>query len=172
MCLQRVKQLYQDANLGQNVKVVKFISIHEGLKTDVPVIKPNITSVTDGWNMQNRDCKMVCVIIIFNSCDNLFVIQIRTKTVVDYNGVSMPPFFEMIFKAASDVSTPLDLTATVIFGDVKKPTNTFTISRVAEILSEGQLYIHVCVSVTLLLCFIKTTSSYCKRNGFYSFSLL
>ena len=58
---------------------------------------------------------------------------------MDYSGVSEPPFFEMIFnlKAISDVSTPPDLTATIIFGDVSKPTNKFTISRVAETPPEG-----------------------------------
>ena len=56
---------------------------------------------------------------------------------MDYDGVGKPPFFVMTFKAISDVSTPPDLTATVIFGDAKKPTNTFTISRVAETPSES-----------------------------------
>ena len=59
-----------------------------------------------------------------------------------YDGVGKPPYCEMIFKAASDVSTPPDLTATVIFGNDSKPTNTVTISRVAETPPEGQL--HAC----------------------------
>ena len=58
---------------------------------------------------------------------------------MDYDGVGKPPIFEMAFKAIYDVSTPPDLTVTVIIGDVKKPTNTVTISRVGELSPEGQL---------------------------------
>ena len=54
---------------------------------------------------------------------------------MDYKGVAKPPFFEMVFKAPSGVTT--DLTATIIFGDVIQPTNTFTISRVGELSPEG-----------------------------------
>ena len=59
MCLQIVKQLYQDANLGQHFEVVNFINVNDGLRTHVPVIKPDITAVKDGWNMQHRDYKKV-----------------------------------------------------------------------------------------------------------------
>ena len=69
MCLQRVKQLYQDANLGRNFKVVKFIEISDG-KCAVPVIKPNITTVADGWNMQYCDSKLVCINNILSSGDS------------------------------------------------------------------------------------------------------
>ena len=51
-----------------------------------------------------------------------------------------PPCCEMTFEAVSDFSTPPDLTATVIF-DYSKPTNTVTISRVAETPFDGQLAI-------------------------------
>ena len=60
MCLQRVKQLYQDANLGQNFKIVKFIEMSDG-KCVVPMIKPDITAVGDGWNVQHKYHKMVCL---------------------------------------------------------------------------------------------------------------
>ena len=53
--------MYQDANLGLNFKVVKFISINEVLETDIAVIKPDITAGADGWNIQYRDMKMVCI---------------------------------------------------------------------------------------------------------------
>ena len=68
--------------------------------------------------------------------------------IVNYNGVGKPPYCEVIFEAVSDVSTPPDLTATVIFGDVKKPTSTVTISRVAETPPEGQL--HACYNYFFL----------------------
>ena len=61
MCLQRVKQLYQDANLGQKFKVVKFIELNHRLENDVPMIKSDVTTVTDGWNIQYRDKKLVCI---------------------------------------------------------------------------------------------------------------
>ena len=67
------------------------------------------------------------------------MIQISKSNVLHYDGVGKPPYCEMIFKAFSDVSTPPDLTASIIFGDVSKPTNKFTISRVAEKPPEGQI---------------------------------
>ena len=65
-----------------------------------------------------------------------------------------PPYCEVTFKAISDDSTPPDLTVTIIFGDVKKPTNTFTISRVAET-PEGQIHYKLYIQVLLSLpCYI------------------
>ena len=79
------------------------------------------------------------------------MIQINRIEVVNYNGVGKPPYCEMVFKAVSDVSTPPDLTATIIFGDGKKPTNTFTISRVAEIPPGQSLLNFNCACHCLLL---------------------
>ena len=77
----------------------------------------------------------------------MFVIQISKSDTFYYDGVGKPPYCEMIFKAAvSDFSTPPDLTATVIFGDVSKPAIAFTISRVAETPPEGQLHNHYCAN--------------------------
>ena len=73
----------------------------------------------------------------------MIVIQISKSDVLFYNGVGKPPHREMIFKAVSDVSTPPDLTATIIVGDVNKPTITLTISRVAKNPSAGQLQMYV-----------------------------
>ena len=51
-----------------------------------------------------------------------------------YGGVGKPPHCEVIFKA-DDNSTPPDVTVTISF-----PNRIFTISRVAEASSEGQLH--------------------------------
>ena len=61
----------------------------------------------------------------------------------------------MIFKAVSDVSTPPDFTATIIFGDVKKPTDTFTISRAAEIPPEGQIHYKLYMEMLLAIVAVK-----------------
>ena len=66
-----------------------------------------------------------------SSNDSSFAIQIKKKTIVHYNGVNKPPCCVMIFKAVHGLSTPPDLTATIIIGEPDKPTNTFFISRVA-----------------------------------------
>ena len=62
------------------------------------------------------------------------IIQIIKRDVVAYGGVGKPPHREVIFKA-DDNSTPPDLTVTISF-----PNPTFTISRVAEASSKGQLH--------------------------------
>ena len=55
-----------------------------------------------------------------------------------YDGLGKPPYCEVTIKAVSDVIAPPDLTVTIIVGDVSKPANTLTISRVAETPPEGQ----------------------------------
>ena len=130
MCFQRVKQLFQDANLGQTIEVVKFSKFDKGT---MHVIKPDITEVGDGWNMTHKEFIWVCIMnsLSMSSNDSSFAIQIKKKTIVEYDGVDKPPCCVMIFKAVPCVSTPPDLTATIIIGEPDKPTNTFFISRVA-----------------------------------------
>ena len=138
-CFQRVKQLYQDANLGQTIKNVKFSKFHNGAVGTIDVIKPDILTVANGWNMTHHEFIWVCSMNSLNPDDSSFVIQIKRKTIVEYNGVNKPPCCVMIFKAGPEVSTPPDLTATITIGEPDKPTSTFTISRVAETSCEGQL---------------------------------
>ena len=67
---------------------------------------------------------------MFFSCKSVYLLW---YDVLEYNGVGKPPRCEMTFKAASDVSTPPDLTAVISYGGfLGFGATTFTISRIAE----------------------------------------
>ena len=58
--IQRVKQFYQDANLGPMIDSLEFSST-----LDKSTINPSIVTVTNGWNVYS-DIKMVYNCFIFD----------------------------------------------------------------------------------------------------------
>ena len=64
--LQRVKQFYQDANLGPTISDVQFTAT-----VSKPMINPSIKAVSKGWNVVHNGLKKVCnELMHYNNCDN------------------------------------------------------------------------------------------------------
>ena len=66
LSLQRVRQFYQDANIGPTIEDVQFTTTLIGK----PTINPSIQTVSEGWDIQDHNgLNKVCKELTYTSTD-------------------------------------------------------------------------------------------------------